>query len=110
MWLVNGICVVVAELVYNFRDTIMVAFGECRSDGGFEAIGVLRQLCVAHTIGGHDKMDVGLPCAQRESFAFVSGAASTCLRPSWRQVAEVGYDILKSTTFPLVVQLILQRS
>jgi hypothetical protein len=44
MWLVNGVGIVVAKLVYNFRDTVMIAFGEGRSNGGFETARILCQL------------------------------------------------------------------
>lgn len=36
MWLVHGVCIVMAELVDDLGYAIMVAFGESGSDGGFE--------------------------------------------------------------------------
>jgi hypothetical protein len=40
-----GVGVVVAELMDDFGDAVMVAFGKGGSDGGFEAVKVLSQRC-----------------------------------------------------------------
>jgi len=54
MWLVNGVGIVVTELMYNFGDAVMVAFGEGGPDGGFKAVRVICQLCFAHISSSHD--------------------------------------------------------
>lgn len=43
MRLVNCIGVIMAELVDNFGDAVMVAFGKSRSDGGLESGDVVSQ-------------------------------------------------------------------
>jgi hypothetical protein len=55
MWLMYGVCVVVTELMHDFGDAVMVAFGKGGSDGGFETVKVLNQLCVAHTSSNHER-------------------------------------------------------
>ena len=41
----DRVCVVVAELMHDFSNSIMVAFSEGGSDGSLETVRVLRQLC-----------------------------------------------------------------
>jgi hypothetical protein len=53
MRLVNGISIVMAELMHNFGDSVMVAFGEGGPDGCFKTVNVLRQLCFTHTNHTH---------------------------------------------------------
>lgn len=66
MWLVNGVGIVVTELMHDFGDSIMVAFSEGRPDGGLETVRVFRQLCSASVACIHCS---GLPKA-RTSYVF----------------------------------------
>lgn len=55
MWLVYGVGVVVAELMHDFGDAVMVALGEGGSDGGFEAVKILGQLCFHDANSNHGR-------------------------------------------------------
>lgn len=50
-----GIGVVVAELMYDFGDAVMVAFGKGGSDSGFETVKVLSQLYFTHINSIHGR-------------------------------------------------------
>ena len=77
MWLMYGVGVVVAELMHDFGDAVMVAFGEGGSDGGFKAVRILSQFCFTHPDG--TRIQASLSCTQYTSFAPIPGAASTYL-------------------------------
>lgn len=101
MRLVNCIGVIVAELVDNLGDAVMVAFSKRGSDGGLESGDVVSQwaqiLCANSCAIILNVAMVRTPCPKS--------------RAVWRAaIKSVSvWNILKSTAFPLVVQLVLQR-